>query len=80
MKSAPRLLLPLLLGLPSLQAQKLPDELHPIQGKVIQVRLLSADANGNLRVQQSGADKPTVVQLASLRSIRLGGSGRASYS
>ncbi len=83
MKSAPHLLLPLLVplllgGLPMLQAQKLQDELQRIGGKTIQGKLLGADDKGNLRVRQQGADEPVIIQLSALRWIRLGGSRRAS--
>ncbi|MHC4850536.1 MAG: hypothetical protein ACYTF5_00830, partial [Planctomycetota bacterium] len=81
MKSAPHLLLPLLLGLPMLQAQKLPDEFHTIQGETIQGRLLAADDKGNLRVRREGregADEPGLLQLSALRTIRLGGRGRSN--
>ena len=84
MKSAPHLFLPLLVplflgGLPTLQAQKLPDELRPIQGKTIQGKLLGADDKGNLRVREQGADTTRVIQLGTLRSIRLADGRRASH-
>jgi hypothetical protein len=65
-------------GLPTLQAQKPPDEFRPIQGKTIHGKLLGADAKGNLRLRQQGVEHPVNMQLSALRSIRLGGSGRAS--
>jgi hypothetical protein len=71
----------LLLGLPMLQAQKLPDEFHTIQGETIQGRLLAADDKGNLRVRREGregADEPGLLQLSALRTIRLGGRGRSN--
>lgn len=71
MKSGPHLFLPLLLGLPLLQAQEPPDELRPIQGRAVLGKLLSADDAGNLRVLVEGSTEPRVVQLASLRTIRL---------
>lgn len=77
MRSAPHLLLPLLLGLQTLAAQELPDELHPIQGSTIRGKLLSADTDGNLRVRVPNTAAPQVIQLASLRAIRLGTSRRA---
>jgi hypothetical protein len=68
----------LLLGLPMLQAQKLPDEFHTIQGETIQGKLLGGDDKGNLRVRREGADAPGLLQLSALRTIRLGGRGRAN--
>jgi len=78
-KSAPHLLLPLLLGLPMLQAQERPDEFRPIQGKTVHGKLLSVDDKGNLRVLEQGADTIRVIQLATLRSIRFGRGRRVGH-